>query len=988
MSGSFLGGVIGATIGFAIGGPGGAQEGWLIGATAGGILDPPVIKGQRLTDAQGQTATDGVFRPIVYGIAACAGNVIQIGPLVEHKHKQSSGKGGPVQITYTYTRTYAIRICEGPISAILRVWRNDKLIYDATASGVVIAADSATTASKMTFYLGDETQMPSSILEALPSANGGGAGNVCAHRGTAYAVIANDDLTDMQGAIPQYKWEVRTCIASDAAGVTWIDGNTGTTQSVECLNGGAGAWMIGGDNGTLARSDDYGQTWSLIPFTAQLGISSTSPCQNLWFDVLWYMTNSVNLASSLDGGETWQFVSTPVHTAQPNSISEVDGAFWAGYGTGGNTAIFQPIDGTTITLGSNFGIMNTAAKLSGSYFMGTDNGYILKGASLGACASVAHYGGASIRQFAEGNGIILAVGDGLSSQYAYSSDGGSTWSLKAGVFEGVAFFDGLFYACTANGIFFSSDGLAWTQDDSSFFFNALGSFMRPTISGMVACTSAGKTAAAGFPGFSGSLFQMPDSPGFGVGVQGDVVGPPTTNLGLCSSELSGIVADLCARCGVDSTQIDVSALTDDVRGFLVGAQIAGKDAIKTLQQGYFFDFPQWDKKLRGVKRSGAPSFVVNDSDLLIEDDNDTTTRAQAIEFPRKLNLIYADPTKNYAATTQTAERRTEDVRAIGELTVQLPLSLISTEAAQIAAILLQIAWTEAEGKWKRHLPEEFSQMTPSDIFTTSDGRRYRALTATLENDETLFEAVRDRVSSYSSSAAGSTSVVPIDPVSSMKGPTIFAAMNLPRLNTQDNSPGMYIAVMGLLAGWIGCDLQLSTDAGVSFHSVAQLMTASTMGRLTGAIGPSTTPIPVEMYDDGQLDSVTDAQLAARANGFAIVASDLSEVGQFKTATSTGVGLYDLTTITRGALGSTAASHAKGDQFVMLDNVFFLQLDASLAGQTLIFRPVSIGTPAATNATYSVLFDPQFTGPAVIDFYEDETGAKYADETGAYYQVTE
>ena len=40
--------------------------------------------------------------------------------------------------------------------------------------------------------------------------------------------------------------------------------------------------------------------------------------------------------------------------------------------------------------------------------------------------------------------------------------------------------------------------------------------------------------------------------------------------------------------------------------------------------------------------------------------------------------------------------------------------------------------------------------------------------------------------------------------SSLKGPTWLQALNLPRLRTQDNQPGMYLADTGATAGWPGC----------------------------------------------------------------------------------------------------------------------------------------------------------------------------------------
>jgi len=189
LSGSTIGGVVGGVIGFYIGGPSGAQWGWMIGSAVGGYVDPQVIQGPKLTDPQQQTATEGAPIALIYGTGAVMGTIIQVqSKPTEHKHKERQGKGGPVTETFTYTRTVAIAICEaaplGGEMMLRRAWVNGKLAYDATGSGK-LDQDSAKFLDGMTFYSGSETQMPDPDLEALPTEDGGGVGNVPAYRGCA-----------------------------------------------------------------------------------------------------------------------------------------------------------------------------------------------------------------------------------------------------------------------------------------------------------------------------------------------------------------------------------------------------------------------------------------------------------------------------------------------------------------------------------------------------------------------------------------------------------------------------------------------------------------------------------------------------------------------------------------------------------------------------------------------------------------------------------
>ena len=180
----------------------------------------------------------------------------------------------------------------------------------------------------------------------------------------------------------------------------------------------------------------------------------------------------------------------------------------------------------------------------------------------------------------------------------------------------------------------------------------------------------------------------------------------------------------------------------------------------------------------------------------------------------------------------------------------------------------------------------------------------------------------------------------------------------------DSVPGIYVAVTGVLPGWDGAIVYMSLDGGVSEYPVLTATSRATIGRLTAACTASadvsgTNPISVEVYDGRTLSSITTAQIAARLNAFAITSSGASEIGQFETATQTATARYDLTNTYRGLQGTTAATHAADDEFVMLDGaIYFIPIDPAYAGGTIILHAVTIGTdPDANTSTVSIVFDP-------------------------------
>lgn len=196
--------IIGAVVGGYFGGPSGAQAGWAIGAAVGGAVAASEPKpGPRLGELPVQTSYEGSPRAIIYGTATCTGYILAFGPPIKTTEIETGDKGAPKSENEVVYRNYAIAICEGPIEAVLRVWENDKLVYDMRA-GSLMLAESYKWKENKTFYLGGEEQIPD-IFMAL---NVSGVGDTPGYSGTAYMWALLEDSTDMRGAIQQYRFEV------------------------------------------------------------------------------------------------------------------------------------------------------------------------------------------------------------------------------------------------------------------------------------------------------------------------------------------------------------------------------------------------------------------------------------------------------------------------------------------------------------------------------------------------------------------------------------------------------------------------------------------------------------------------------------------------------------------------------------------------------------------------------------------------------------
>lgn len=172
----------------------------------------PKMAPQRLGELSQQTAKEGEPRPIVYGIGRpIGGNIMYMSQPVKRMVKtyvgKAGGKGGgkkkkqyqDVEHVYRY---YAIRVCEGPITGFRRIWRNGALVYDARKGSAWGAKNNHLFFKNYRLYTGSWDQMPDSMLQSRWGMD------IPAHRGTAYLVADNEDLTDFGGAIPQWQFEV------------------------------------------------------------------------------------------------------------------------------------------------------------------------------------------------------------------------------------------------------------------------------------------------------------------------------------------------------------------------------------------------------------------------------------------------------------------------------------------------------------------------------------------------------------------------------------------------------------------------------------------------------------------------------------------------------------------------------------------------------------------------------------------------------------
>jgi len=179
---SAAGAAIGGSVGGTVAGLSSVAIGRAVGATLGRVLDQRLMgQGTEAIETgrvdQFRLTGAGEGNPIsqVYGRMRVGGQVIWVSDFLEDSAESGGGKGAPSTpktVSFSYSVSLAIALCEGAIDGIGRVW----------ADGEIVSQEDL----NIKVYSGSDDQLPDPTMEAIE-----GVGEVPAYRGTAYVVMEN-----------------------------------------------------------------------------------------------------------------------------------------------------------------------------------------------------------------------------------------------------------------------------------------------------------------------------------------------------------------------------------------------------------------------------------------------------------------------------------------------------------------------------------------------------------------------------------------------------------------------------------------------------------------------------------------------------------------------------------------------------------------------------------------------------------------------------
>lgn len=941
---------VGAAVGFAVGGPTGAQIGFALGSIVGNAVDPITLQGPKIGEAALQTSAEGVYRPIVFGTAAVKGNVIVRGNRQVKTQRTQQGKGGgPVTEEQRVYWTFAIRLSE-PISAILRIWQDEKLVYDVRPESV-IPAESAEYANRFTFYNGDEDQLPDPDLEAFQ-----GMGNAHAYPGTAYVVFPNFDLTDRRESIPDFRFEVAS-VAQTSEPVSIINGpvfelvgfsypgaylTTGSGDNAYALSDTSNVsepntFVVG--TGETYTVTEYDEDWNVLGSSNITNPGSSFGDSRLWMVGItadgWGVSNDNNfgyckltlagetvadLRPYVDTGANWWF-------GESGFAPEYGGLVWF---YGGNTYV---------------GVRETGA-------VGTNWNSIfrwpLSDAGGGIIVSTAQVtdisedtAGPRFWMTMSRQGVVRTINTlGICEQYDSSLSPLGQMEIPAEI------------AAKAQTIEFSGFGVDTMLDLAAYVvdFDTVRVYRHSSgeLLGVYSLSGAAEDDVVTRVLFTdSSIWIQRRRRMYRVALAAAVDGG--------SVPLSYIVSQAHERAGQDSNYYDVSELTDLVKGAVFADGYTSADAIRTMMPVYKFDSSEYDDgtgyRVHYPKR-GKPVVTTITLDQIIEAP-EKSVREDSLERPRALHLSYQNPTIGYAPAKATATRSSPDVMVVGERSVQVPVAFVDVdEPAQICDRLLRIAWVEVAGEQEFTVPDNFLGLVPGDCIGVSlrgQTTRRRITRMEIGNGTIRLHLMADRQSAYTSNVTGIPVPPPTPPLPSIVGLTVYSPLDIPALNDNNDRLGWYDAASGQTTAWYGAQTQHKDEGATEFTNSARFTQNTIMGTLLDTVPAAsehytdtTNVVRVQLFTDDVLDSLTDPQFLSEGGSFALKVNGDWEVMQYRDSVDEGNNTFALSYLARGRLNTGGQSHPVGSRFVLLDGVQMVDAITAQIDTDITHRAVSFG----------------------------------------------
>jgi Putative phage tail protein len=998
----------GQVLGASIAGPFGSAIGGIVGSAIGNAIDPP----PDLTDRKVQISTYGANRPLLFGTVRTAGIMEWAADLVKGS---DGGKGGPGEGP-TYLGTFMCTLSRNRIKGIRRAWANGVPVYDD-----VSAEDKAVAPSiSFAFYPGSETQLPDPTIESYE-----GVGEVPAYRGIGYVVISGMDLSKFGNRIPNMEFEVVSEQGWVGGDPVSFDSATDVTPSGfnwrYAFHRTDGTMLLvgGTTTGTVnARAFDpikveYGAALPLteLPHTMDevYDCIYVPETERLYFCANTGVTTYVQEVSTADGSllRTWIVSNTGFGDANipPAGV-------WGGY------LAYDPFhNALNITFTSQFTTWNLkrldlnlgilgAAQVTSNASNGT--GIVKGGSNVQVYLNTGGFSWRSVspplvdpRAWDVPPGETMRDVETLDEDGAGAALGDYTWAdlvtdttwPRGGSTATGTFPRGAYDTGRQRYVIFDSDGDVWTitdeesptvtyQANTTVGDNGLFDVMYMSgLDALLVMSASGSVWVVDATDFSILLdgLTLPDASG-GMPVMRQsltdpgaiiVAGGPSLNAPyrlyeqpIYSTTVGAAVLAMGLDAGYAEADLDVSALTQRLRGFRVTQAGALRPAVEQLATVFHFEGCEEDDKIVFKMRGRASDATFEADDCVVQSADEqpiSYARAQESSLPRRLTVTAPDMLSDYQPLTQRAERQA--VQAGQDQQIAVDVVMTPTESKQAADALIFDAWTARETA-EVTLTAAALRLTAGDVITLA-GKRQRITGKTIDNMAVRLSLVADDEDMLDQTAAGV-----LAEFVRQSGPLLlnldFEILHTPLLRDQDDDFGAYWAAWARTGTYPGARLLQTTADGTlgEWVDAESKLPApgSAAGYSTNALGDwnglymvdESTVLNVQFFGSPPASVTRDAMLAG-ANAFMVG----YEMVHAMNVVAQADGTHNLSGFLRVRRGTEqfGVDHVVGDLVVYLSPTRLGNFRSSggVQGSSVLYGVTAEGGTAVTSDTVTTLY---------------------------------
>lgn len=958
--GQAVGGIVGGAVGFFVGGPTGALYGAQIGMMAGGYLDPPkgpVMKGPRLSDLTVQTSTYGAPLPRIYGQVATFGNIFwlennKIKEVVRKTNQGGKGGGSTTTIkNYEYYATFAVGLADttktGPIAGIKRIWVSGRLLYNAGSDdpGTIAASNAASKFFRV--YTGAEDQMPDPRMQADL-----GVTNCPAHRGVAYIVFYDLPLAEYGNSLlgAQVKVEVVDALEQEL-----------TQISVDVFHYGRSA-VSGPDSSFAAVATP-------IPFTTNSRLSIVNK-----FNLAVQTFEFAGTALSIFFDKHRRMFYVPLSGSAKSRLYSSD--------TGAFIGTVPVADGSEVKVGNGMRIADESGIMSVWLYAADEVEHLYdftmldvnEGLPVNRTYPQTFYVGdrVAIRTFTR---VILV---GLAgAEVAFDYTGGAPGGTITGM---VTDGESVFVSCQETGRndfiarvvagalieLFEIPDNTYLCDYDSDSHSLVTTHQVYTNDGVLRFTFF-DPEGAGAPAIMANGFVWVPSP---------AVNPMTLISEYSISEaadLRSIIENECMQSNVLTMgDIDASQIDQPVKGYRVSDTGAIRAAIEPLQGAWPFDVVQRGYTIVFVPRGTSSIATIPAAMLDARKDSDTPGTQLSIsnemdtQLPRRVQVRYMDETREYDIAEQGQEKTATESISIRDIEVAIVLN--ADEAAGMAEVLLHMYWLERRDVTFR-LPPEYRGLEAADVITiTGEWGVYqlRLININLLSDGRLeCSAKYNSAAIYAPTAKGEEGGAIPSPEVPLRGPSIYALLDIPLLADENNIPGWPGAMASYTSGWPGGLIYRSTDGGQTWADLQGFSSPVTMGFVRGALGDGR----VDIFDtenrafsdllSGEISSISELAQLNGGNMLAYGAPGRWEICSPRNCELQPDGSYLMYDWLRGRFGTEWAmdTHQPGDAIILLTDpdVVFVSMPSASIGATYQYRGITAGASIDSDTSRSITY---------------------------------